>query len=296
MPTDKQGLLFGLFATPSSRNVEAVVQLAERADGAGLDLVTFQDHPYQPAQIDTWTLMSFIGARTSHIRLASNVINLPLRQPAVLARAAAGLDLLTGGRFELGLGAGMFWDAIAAMGGARRTAGQSIDQLREGIDVIRQFWDTDSRGGVRVDGRYYSVVGAKRGPKPAHDIGIWIGSYGPRMLALTGELGDGWLPTLEYLPKGVPTLSGMNRRIDDAAAAAGRPAGAVRRLLNVMNVAIEPTSSGFLRGPVEQWIDQLTETAADYGISGFLVGGDDPRIADILAHEIAPAVRSNHTA
>lgn len=290
MPTNE--LLFGLFATPSSRNVDAVVQLAEHADRAGLDLVTFQDHPYQPAQIDTWTLMSFIGARTNRIRLASNVLNLPLRQPAVLARAAAGLDLLTGGRFELGLGAGMFWDAIAAMGGARRTAGESIDQLREGIDVIRQIWDTESRGGVRADGRYYSVVGAKRGPKPAHDIGIWIGSYGPRMLALTGELGDGWLPTLEYLPKGIPTLSAMNRRIDDAAAAAGRPASAVRRLLNVMNVAIEPTSSGFLRGPVEQWIDQLTETATDYGISGFLVGGDDPRIADILAHEIAPAVRS----
>lgn len=284
-------LLFGLFATPSSSNTGAVVDLAELADQVGLDLITYQDHPYQPAQIDTWTLMSFIAARTSRIRLASNVINLPLRNPAVLARAAAGLDIVSGGRFELGLGAGMFWDAIAAMGGTRRSAGESIAQLREAIEVIRQIWDTSARGGVRVDGDYYSVVGAKRGPKPLHDIGIWIGSYGPRMLRLTGRLGDGWLPTLEYLPQGVTTLTGMNRHIDEAAEAAGRSPQSVRRLLNIMNVSIGPASEGFLRGSAAQWVEQLTGTVLDYGISGFLIGGDDPRTAELLAHEIAPAVR-----
>ena len=293
MPGYGHDLLFGLFATPSSTNIDAVVELAERSDRAGLDLITFQDHPYQPALIDTWTLMSFIGARTNQIRIASNVINLPLRSPSVLARSAAGLDLLTKGRFELGLGAGGFWDAIAAMGGTRRTPGESVAQLREAIPIIRQLWDTTERGGVRVEGDYYSIAGAKRGPKPAHDIGIWIGAYGPRMLALTGELGDGWLPSLEYRPEGLSTLTDMNRRIDDAAVAAGRTPQAVRRLLNIMNVAITPTSGGFLQGPVEQWIDQLTEASATYGLSGFLIGGDDPRTAEILAQEIAPAVRAN---
>ena len=85
------------------------------SEQAGLDLVTFQDHPYQPAFLDTWTLLSYVAARTSRVRLAPNVTNLPLRPPAVLARCVASLDLLSGGRVELGLGAGAFWDAIEAM-------------------------------------------------------------------------------------------------------------------------------------------------------------------------------------
>ncbi|MEE3921764.1 LLM class flavin-dependent oxidoreductase [Micromonospora sp. BRA006-A] len=64
----------------------------------GLDLVTFQDHPYQPGFLDTWTLMSYVAAATERVRLAGNVLNPPLRQPAVLARSVASLDLLTGGR------------------------------------------------------------------------------------------------------------------------------------------------------------------------------------------------------
>ena len=99
------------------------------------------------------------------------MLNLPLRQPAVLARAAASLDLLSDGRVELGLGAGAFWDAIEAMGGPRLTPGQSVDALSEAIDVIRGIWDVGERGGVRVRGEHYDVRGAKRGPEPAHDIG-----------------------------------------------------------------------------------------------------------------------------
>lgn len=99
-------LLFGTFITPAAANAENVVALAQLADRCGLDLATFQDHPYQPAFLDTWSLLSFIATRTETIRLAPNVLNLPLRQPAVIARSAASLDILSGGRVELGLGAG----------------------------------------------------------------------------------------------------------------------------------------------------------------------------------------------
>jgi alkanesulfonate monooxygenase SsuD/methylene tetrahydromethanopterin reductase-like flavin-dependent oxidoreductase (luciferase family) len=71
----------------------------------------------------------------------------------VIARSAARLDLLSGGRFELGIGAGGFWDAIEAMGGRRLTAGESIDALEEAIRIIREIWATDERGGVRLNGR-----------------------------------------------------------------------------------------------------------------------------------------------
>src|SRR5690606_6114554 len=159
----------------------------------------FQDHPYQSRFLDTWTLLSYVAAQTRRISVAPNVINLPLRPPAVLARAAASLDLLSEGRFELGLGAGAFWDAIVAMGGRRLSPGESITALSEAIDIIRGVWDGERRGGLRLEGTHYQVSGMTRGPSPAHDISIWLGAYKPRMLRLIGEKADGWLPSLGYL-------------------------------------------------------------------------------------------------
>jgi alkanesulfonate monooxygenase SsuD/methylene tetrahydromethanopterin reductase-like flavin-dependent oxidoreductase (luciferase family) len=224
-------LLFGSFITPTNAAPERVVALAQASEQAGLDLVTFQDHPYQAGFLDTWTLLSYVAAQTEHIHVSANVLNLPLRPPAVLARAAASLDLLG------------FWDAIEAMGGRRLTPGQGVDALSEAIDIIRGTWDVRDRSYFRVDGTYYQVDGAKRGPAPAHDIGIWLGAYKPRMLHLTGRKADGWLPSLPYM-KSLQDLADGNARIDEGAieagreprvhveperAAAHRPAGAVGR-------------------------------------------------------------------
>ena len=110
-------LELGTFITPGAAQPTATVALAQLSEELGFDVVTFQDHPYQPAFLDTWTLMSWVAAQTTRIRVAANVHNLPLRPPAVLARSAASLDLLSGGRVDLGLGAGAFWDAIEAMAG-----------------------------------------------------------------------------------------------------------------------------------------------------------------------------------
>ncbi|MCP2263936.1 Luciferase-like monooxygenase [Promicromonospora thailandica] len=284
-------LLFGTFVTPGAQNAAHVLDLAVTADRTGLDLVTFQDHPYQPAFLDTWTLLSYAAARTERVHLSGNVLSLPLRPPAVLARAAASLDLLSGGRVELGLGAGAFWDGIEAMGGRRLTPGEGVDALREAVAIIRDLWDTDTRGGVRHDGTYYRMAGAKRGPAPAHDIPIWIGAYKRRMLALAGEIGDGWLPTLEYLPDGVASLPRLNARIDEAATDAGRSPRDVRRLLNVMNVRFAPTGRGMLDGPPDQWVEQLAGLALEHGVTAYLIGGDDVATTERFAAEVVPAVR-----
>jgi alkanesulfonate monooxygenase SsuD/methylene tetrahydromethanopterin reductase-like flavin-dependent oxidoreductase (luciferase family) len=284
-------LLFGTFVTPSAQDASNVIDLAVTADRAGLDLVTFQDHPYQPGFLDTSTLLAYAAARTERIHLSANVANLPLRPPAVLARAVASLDILSRGRLELGIGAGGIWDPIAAMGGRRLTSAQSIDALREGIAIIRDTWDTDARGGVFRDGEYYRVHGAKRGPRPAHDIAIWVGAYKPKMLALTGAAGDGWLPTMEYLPAGPGSLPEANDRIDQAAAAAGRPPAAVRRLMNFMRAEFAPATRGLLEGPPAAWIEQLADLTLSHGISAFIIGGDNPSTAQRLAAEVAPAVR-----
>jgi alkanesulfonate monooxygenase SsuD/methylene tetrahydromethanopterin reductase-like flavin-dependent oxidoreductase (luciferase family) len=284
-------LQFGVFVTPTNSPAQQPVELAVVADRAGLDLVTFQDHPYQPRFHDTWTLLSFAAARTERIRLSANVTNLPLRHPALLARTAASLDLLSGGRLELGIGAGGFWDAIVAMGGVRRTPGQSIEALEEGIRIIRDIWDTSQPGGVHFRGQHYTVDGAKRGPAPAHDIGIWVGAYKPRILRMTGRAADGSLPSLGYLKGGPAELATINSHIDEGADAAGRDPRAIRRLLNIGG-HFTSNGTGLLQGPPEQWVEDLTGLALEYGISGFILATDDAQTIQLYAREVAPGVRA----
>jgi alkanesulfonate monooxygenase SsuD/methylene tetrahydromethanopterin reductase-like flavin-dependent oxidoreductase (luciferase family) len=281
MPDYGHDLEFGVFVTPSSRDAAEVVALATLADRSGLDLVSFQDHPYQARFLDTWTLLSFVAARTSRVRVTANVLNLPLRNPAIVARAVASLDILSGGRAELGIGAGAFWDGIAALGGRRLSAGQSVDALEEAIDVIRALWDVERPEKARFDGSYYQLGGAARGPAPLHDVGIWAGAYKPRMLSLTGRKAGGWLPSLPYLQPG--DLAAGNGAIDQAAVEAGREPSAIRRLLNI----------GPLDGPPAQRVEELTRYALEDGIGTFILMADDATAIQTLAAEVAPAVREH---
>lgn len=229
MPDYGKPLEFGYFLTSAASNPAEVLRLAQLADRLDLDLLGIQDHPYQGGFLDTWTFLSAIAARTERIRVFPDVANLPLRPPAVLAKAAATLDLISGGRVELGLGAGGFWDAIEAMGGPRRGPGEAVTALAEAIQVVRLMWSGDRA--ARFSGEHYRLGGIRPGPVPAHPVGVWVGAYGPRMLELTGRLGDGWIPSHPYAPP--ERLPEMNRRIDAAAAEAGREPSSVRRLYNV---------------------------------------------------------------
>jgi hypothetical protein len=280
-------LLFGTFTTPLAATAHRVVELAVLADQVGLDLVTVQDHPYQATFLDTWTLLSVIAARTETVRVAPNVANLPLRPPFVLARSIATLDLLSGGRVELGLGAGGFRDAIAAAGGPRRTAKQGVDALEEALRIIRAVWAAGG-GSIREDGEHYRVHGAHPGPAPAHDVEIWLGAYKPRMLAITGAQADGWLPSLGYA--GLDVLPAMNAAVDAAALAAGRDPSAVRRLYNIHG-AFDGDGRGFLNGPAATWVEQLAELTLTEGMSAYLLATDSPDDIRRFAAEVAPGVR-----
>lgn len=273
-------LAFGTFHTPTNQQPQQAVTLAQVSEAAGLDLVTFQDHPYQPGFLDTWTLLSYVAARTERVRLAPNVANLPLRQPAVLARAAASLDLLSNGRVELGLGTGAFWDAMVAMGADRLTPGQSVRALQEAMAIIRGIWAAGDPSVLRVDGEFHRVAGAKRGPAPAHDVGIWLGAYKPRMLRVTGRLADGWLPSEGYLSSDDDLRVG-HEIIDEAADTTGRDPRDIRRLLNVTPP----------RGGADAWIERLTELALGHGIDTFILAADDPDTIQAFGQEVAPAVR-----
>jgi alkanesulfonate monooxygenase SsuD/methylene tetrahydromethanopterin reductase-like flavin-dependent oxidoreductase (luciferase family) len=278
-------LSFGYFLVPNA--ADPLLATAQEAERRGLDYVAVQDHPYQRRYVDTWVLMSMVAASTNRIGVFPDVANLPLRPPAVLAKAAASLDVLSGGRFELGLGAGGFWDAIVAYGGPRRTPGESLDALAEAIEVIRKVWSGERN--LRYEGHHYRLAGAQSGPVPAHDIGIWLGVYGPRALKLTAQVADGWVPTLHGDPA---MLAGMTARLDDAAAEAGRDPGEIRRVVNVSGTITDGTSEGHLHGPVDQWVDQLGALALGYGVDTFVLWAEAPGQLARYAEEVVPAVRA----
>lgn len=267
----RRPIRFGYFLIPYADPARPL-HLAALADELGLDYVGVQDHPYQPRFHDTWTLLTAIAIRTRRISVFPDVASLPLRPPAMLAKAAASLDLLSGGRFELGLGAGAFWDPIAAMGGPRRTPGESVRALEEAIQVIRLMWSGERS--VRFSGELYQLAGVHPGPVPAHRIGIWLGVLRPRALALTGRLADGWVPSFPYVPPS--QLPAKQARIDDAARSAGRDPAAIQRVYNVGGVIGGGDPAAPLSGTPERWAQSLATFALKYGMDTFVFAeGDD---------------------
>jgi alkanesulfonate monooxygenase SsuD/methylene tetrahydromethanopterin reductase-like flavin-dependent oxidoreductase (luciferase family) len=284
MPDYGREIKFGYFLIPNAEL--PLLSLAQEAERLDLDYIAVQDHPYQRRFVDTWVLLSMIASTTSRIGLFPDVANLPLRPPAVMAKAAASIDLLSGGRFELGLGAGGFWEAIEAYGGTRRTPGSSLEALTEAIEVIRRVWSGER--GLRFEGEHYHLRGAHSGPLPAHPIGIWLGVTGPRALKLAGRAADGWVPSFRGDLK---KIGEMSARLDDAAAEAGRNPASLRRILNVNGEITDGESSGILHGPVGQWAEQLTDMAITYGIDTFVLWAEGENQLPRFAEEIVPKVR-----
>jgi len=260
---------FGISITPTASTLAEARQIAREADALGLGLIGIQDHPYQWRFLDTWMLMATLLAETSRIRVFPDVANLPLRGPAMIAKQAASLDVLSGGRFELGLGAGGFWEAITAMGGPLRTPRT-----------------------ITYAGRIYAVKGLHPGPPPAHPMSIWIGAGRPRALGLIGRLGDGWVPSLPYVPpERVPEAQ---RRIDDAAAAADRDPHRIRRIYNLMGQITDSPTREVLVGSPEHWIETLASFVVELGFDTFVFwpAEDASRQIERFATEVVPGVRS----
>jgi hypothetical protein len=188
----------------------------------------------------------------------------------------------------MGLGAGAFWDAVAAMDGPRRSPGEAVRAIEEAIKIMRLVW-SDERS-LRFDGEFYSLDGMQPGPRPVHNIGIWVGAYGPRMLSLIGRLADGWVPSLAYSPP--ENLPEMHERIDDAATKAGREPGEIRRAYNV-NGRIGPEGEGLLEGPISKWTEELTRLTLEFGMDTFTYwpSEDHVRQIEVFASEVVPAVR-----
>ena len=278
-------LQFGISVTPYAEAYPQIVEQVLTAERGGFELLGIQDHPYQRRFLDTFSLIADLLARTSRLRFFPDVASLPMRPPTMLAKAAASLDLMSGGRFELGMGAGTFWDAVAGMGGRRRAPGERGAALEEAIDLIRAALDIGAeRGVVRGAGPFYPIAGYPAGPPTAHRVEIWIGAMAPRALELIGRKADGWIPAGGV--SHIAEFAALGARIDDAAHAAGRDPRLVRRIVNVMTDVTPET--------VDRWIDQLSTWAVDPGVDAFVFWPSDAGTVGIerLAAEVIPAVRA----
>jgi probable F420-dependent oxidoreductase len=283
---------FGMNVSTAATEGADPVGVATRAEALGFDFVSASDHLHgRGPTYEPWTLLSWIAAATSRIRVATRVLAVPYRHPAVVAKMAETLDRLSGGRLILGLGGGWSDEEFAAFGLGVRTPGQKVDGLEEAIRVVRGLW---SGGPFTFRGAMYETKDAEVAPKPEHPIPIWLGTYGNRALDLTGRLADGWIPTLELAPP--DRVRVMRHRVLAAARDAGRDPDAITCVYNLdvrVDERAEPNPS-VVAGPPGAVAERLRGfLEIGFTAMNFLPAGPDPaEQAERLGREIIPALRA----
>jgi alkanesulfonate monooxygenase SsuD/methylene tetrahydromethanopterin reductase-like flavin-dependent oxidoreductase (luciferase family) len=291
-------LQFGVFLSPHAADIGRLRDHVQAAEAAEFDYVSIQDHPYVPDFLDTFALIGTLIGQTSRLRFMTNVANLPLRPAQMLAKTSASLDVLSGGRFELGIGAGRAWDQIAGLGGPRRNPREAVAAVSEAIDVLHALWLPGRT--ITLPGQHYPVT-AHTGPAPAHRIGIWLGAVGPQMLDLTGRKADGWIAPLAT---GYETKPAAQDRIDSAARAAGRDPASIRRVIQLVGAVTSTphTTSRPRSGPgglpirttPDIWAKIIAEFAADqrFDTINLVLEQETSEQLRLFAAEVIPLARA----
>ncbi len=285
-------LIFGVNVSTAVVDGADPVDDARYAEQLGLDFVSASDHPgFTRPNLETWTMLAWIAAGTSRIHVASRVLGMPLRRPAMVAKMSETFDRLSGGRLILGLGAGGSDAELTSLGAPSATPGQRITGLEDALQIIRGMW---AHADFTHDGPVYATAGAQLEPKPGRRIPIWLGTFGPRALRLTGRLADGWIPSLGHAA--AEDLPAMRERVLASAREAGRDPGEIACVLNVeiaLDGYAEPDPD-VVSGSPEQIAERLAGFAA-VGFGGFNLmpaGRDVREQLGRIADEVLPAVRA----
>jgi alkanesulfonate monooxygenase SsuD/methylene tetrahydromethanopterin reductase-like flavin-dependent oxidoreductase (luciferase family) len=291
-------VVFGFGAHSDIDEAPELLRMAQRAERDGLDLFSLSDHPYLGARLDAYASIGFILGGTQRISGFANVTNLPTRPAPVLARAVTSLSALSSGRIVLGMGAGGLWNRISDMGVPRLSAGDAVDAFEEAMVLVKML----SGGGppVTYEGRHYQVN--QIDPAPVAAPAVWTGSVGPKSLAATGRVADGWIPghAADWLSD---RYRASRPLIDEAAVAIGRDPNEIRTVFNFPGriidrplAATRDRDGRWIGGSVDQWADELTKAVLDHGAAGFMLfsprgGTPDIKSLALWAQEIVPAVR-----
>jgi alkanesulfonate monooxygenase SsuD/methylene tetrahydromethanopterin reductase-like flavin-dependent oxidoreductase (luciferase family) len=291
-------VVFGFGAHSVVDDAPELLRMTELADRDGLDLFSLSDHPYLGDRLDAYATVGFVLGRTRRLAGFANVTNLPLRPAPLLARTVTTLSALSDDRVVLGVGAGGLWDRINAMGVPRLSPGEAVDAFEEAVTLVRRL----SGGGPPVThtGRHHRVHEIEPAPTPAPPV--WTGSNGPKSLAATGRVADGWLPghAADWLS---PRYRESRPIIDEAASAAGRDPREIRTVFNFPGritdrplAATRDRDGRWVGGSVEQWTEELTTAVLEHDAAGFILfspTGGTPDLDSLRrwANEIVPAVR-----
>ena len=295
-----QEVVFGFGAHSGIDDGPELLRMTQQADRDGLDLFSLSDHPYLGERLDAYATVGFVLGRTQRLAGFANVTNVPLRPAPMLARTVTSLLALSGGRVVLGMGAGGLWDRISDMGVPRLSPGDAVDAFEEAIVLVKML----SGGGspVTYQGRHYQVKNLE--PAPVGAPPVWTGSVGPKSLAATGRVADGWIPghAADWLSERYQRSRPV---IDEAAAAVGRDPRAVRTVFNLPGritdrplAATRDGSGRWIGGSVDQWIEELTGAVLEHEASGFVLFSPEGGTTDVVslgrwANEIVPAVRES---
>jgi alkanesulfonate monooxygenase SsuD/methylene tetrahydromethanopterin reductase-like flavin-dependent oxidoreductase (luciferase family) len=294
----RTGFVAGAAITPSAMEIDKAFRMAALADQLGYEMVAVQDHPYNAQFVDTWTLLTAMALYTQRVHLATDVANLGVRPPAMLLKAAATLQMLSGGRVILGVGGGVSAGAVSGFGGLRVESARELgDAFAEALEILQRLQAAQGRS-VTFAGKHHTLRNAQFGPALSIHTPIWTGAMKPRGLRLTGQFADGWfIPLNSYVADA--ELPALQKQVDDAAIAAGRDPRAIRRVRNLSGF-ITPEGSaprsakGALVGPVSHWIESLTRAVTELGVDGVVfwpMQEQEQQIAE-FAELVLPDVRA----
>lgn len=259
-------VLLGIDVSTSAGPDRDPVADAVRAESLGYDFISANDHPGGAApSFETWTLLTWIAARTERIQMATRVLGVPYRSPAIVAKMAASLDRLSGGRLILGMGAGYSDDEFRAFGLGVPTPKEKVEGLEEAVRIVRGLWTEPS---FSFTGRHHRVENAELEPKPRRHIPIWLGTFKSRSLAVTGRVADGWIPSLDMAPPEM--VPSMKSRIFEAAESAGRAPSDITLAYNI-DFRIgdgHDKGPGILSGAPDEMVERLRGFVA-LGFSAF---------------------------
>lgn len=282
-------LSFGLGIPPGAEPGSDPIGLARRAEELGFDFVSTSDHPSgtEPTY-ESCVMLAWLAASTSRIRIASRVLGVPYRPPAMVAKMAETLDRLSGGRFVLGLGGGYSDHEFRGFGLPVPTAREKVDGLEDAIKIARGLWSQEK---FSYQGRRFHTDAAELAPKPSHRIPIWLGTFGDRALALTGREADGWIPSLGSAPPEQAVV--MRDKIRAAADQAGRDPDSITYAYHLqVDLDHEHADQSIVSGSLDQVVTRLAGfTKLGFTALSLTTIGPAAETIDRLATEVIPAVR-----
>lgn len=289
--------MFTLGAHVGQQNMEMAEmrQLWRRLDGAGLDWISAWDHLYEAPPADgtqphfeAVATLGALCADTTRARVGCLVFYVGYRNPGLLAKAALTLDHISGGRFELGLGAGWHEQEARAFGYDFPDIATRFDMLEEAVPLIRDLLDP-AVARTTHDGRFFRAERAACVPGPVDDrrLPVWVGGVGPRRTpAVVARHADGW--NAAYIP--ASQFRRLSERLDGACEAVDRNPATVERTVNLLFMLSTDRRAGeqLARQLDEQWGELAARVKA-----GALVGSPEQAVEVIAAYAAAGATGLN---